>query len=142
MARYYIFGDEDWDLEMAGFIGKIDEFDSKCEEWKQYERLEHYFYANGVTKEERKRSALITVVGRDNFKLMRSLIHQLEPKDKSYDELIAAMRQHFEPQPSEIMQRFKFHTRSRKPGETVAEFVSELRAIAKDSTSGIKNSWN
>ena len=38
MARYYIFGDEDWDLEMAGFIGKIDEFDSKCEEWKQYEQ--------------------------------------------------------------------------------------------------------
>ena len=73
-----------------------------------------------------------TVVGRDNFKLMRSLIHPLEPKDKSYDELIAAMRQHFEPQPSEIMQRFKFHTRSRKPGETVAEFVSELPAIAKD----------
>jgi len=96
---------------MAGLIGKIDEFDSKCEEWKQYEqRLEHYFCTNGVTNEERKRSALITVVGRDNFKLMHSLIHPLEPKDKSYDELIAAMRQHFEPQPSEIMQRFKFHT--------------------------------
>ena len=122
---------------MAGLIGKIDEFDSKCEEWKQYEqRLEHYFCANGVTNEEKKRSALITVVGRDNFKLMRSLIHPLEPKDKSYDELIAAMRQYFEPQPSEIMQRFKFHTRSRKPGETVAEFVSELRAIAKDCNFG------
>ena len=86
---------------------------------------EHYFCANGVTDEEKKRSALITVIGRDNFKLVRSLIHPLEPKDKSYDEIIAAMRQHFEPQPSEILQRFKFHTRSRKSGETVAEFVSE-----------------
>jgi len=124
---------------MEGIIGKIDEFDSKCEEWKQYkQRLEHYFCANGATNEEKKRSALITVVGRDNFKLMRSLIHSLEPEDKSYDELIAAMRQHFEPQPSEIrpMQLFKFHTRSRKSGETVAEFVSELRAIAKDCNFG------
>jgi len=55
---------------MAGLIGKIDEFDSKCEEWKQYEqRLEHYFCSNGVTDEEKKRSALISVIGRDNFKL-------------------------------------------------------------------------
>ena len=36
----------------------------------------------------------------------------------------------------EIMQQFKFHTRSRKQGETVAEFVSEPRAIAKHCNFG------
>ena len=34
------------------------------------------------------------------------------------------------------MQQFKFHTRSRKQGETVAEFVSEPRAIAKHCNFG------
>jgi hypothetical protein len=65
---------------MAGLLGKIDEFDNKLEEWKQYEqRLQHYFSANEVTDTSKKRSTLITVIGRDNFKLMRSLIHPNEP---------------------------------------------------------------
>jgi hypothetical protein len=39
---------------------------------------------------------------------------------------------------SEIMQQFKFHTRSRKQNETVVEFVSGLRAIAKDCNFGTR----
>ncbi len=38
---------------------------------------------------------------------------------------------HFNPTPSETVQRFKFHSRFRKPTESVAEFVSELRSLAK-----------
>lgn len=125
------------DSEMTALLGRIDEFDSKTEEWEQYEqRLKHYFTANDVESEVKKKSTLITVVGKENFKLMRSLIHPTDPNDKTYDELVAVMKQHFEPQPSEIVQRFKFHTRSRKQGETVALFVSELRSIAKDCNFG------
>ena len=39
--------------------------------------------------------------------------------------------EHFTPAPSEIVERFKFHTRFRKPGESVTAFVSELCSIAK-----------
>ena len=36
---------------MAAVYGKIDEYDSKKEEWPQYvERLSHFFIANGVIK--------------------------------------------------------------------------------------------
>ena len=41
------------------------------------------------------------------------------------------MKQHHSPIPSEIVQRYKFHTRSRKTGESVATFVAELRALAE-----------
>ena len=34
---------------MAAVFGRIDEFDSKKEDWPQYvERLDHFFAANGI----------------------------------------------------------------------------------------------
>ena len=111
-------------------FGKIEEFDSKEEEWPQYvERLGHYFVANGVDVNEKKRAIFLTLVGPKTYKLLRSLIHPATPNDKSYAELVEALTKHFKPTPSEIVQRFRFNTRSRKPGETVAQYVSELRAL-------------
>ena len=53
-------------------LGRIDEFDSKAEEWSQYQmHLKCYLQANGVTDATTKKSILITVVGRENFKLLR-----------------------------------------------------------------------
>ena len=49
---------------MATLFGNIGEFDETQEEWKQYaERLDHFFAANGVTDETRKRAIFLSVVG-------------------------------------------------------------------------------
>ena len=54
-----------------------------------------------------------------------------KPGEKAYEDLVAALSKHFKPVPSEIVERFKFHSRSRKPGESVAIFVAELRALGE-----------
>ena len=54
-----------------------------------------------------------------------------KPGKKSYDELVEALSKHFKPAPSEIVERLKFHSRSRKAGESVATFVAELRSLAE-----------
>ena len=59
------------------------------------------------------------------------------PGDKSYNELLTLLKNHFNPAPSEIVQWFKFQSRSR---QTVAIFVAELRLIAQRSNFG--NSLN
>ncbi len=41
------------------------------------------------------------------------------------------VQNHHNPKPSVIVQRFKFHTHSRKPGVTVAAFVAELRQLSE-----------
>jgi hypothetical protein len=33
--------------------------------------------------------------------------------------------------PSEVMQRFRFNSRSRKPGESVSTYIAELRRLAE-----------
>ena len=102
------------------------------EEWTHYcEMLEHYFATNGVVEAERKRSIFLTVIGPSTYKLFRSLISPHKPGEKTLEELTAALKQHFDPTPSEIVQRYKFNSRDRQPTETIATFISELRSLAE-----------
>ena len=112
-------GDEDnSQYAMAVTFGRIEEFDGAKEDWSQYEeRLGHFFAANGVESAEKKRSIFLSVVGAATYKLLRSLVAPAKPGDKTYEELVKLLSAHFNPPPSEIVQRFKFHSRVREPGE-------------------------
>ena len=96
----------------------------------------HFLTANGVTTEERKRSIFLSVIGPKTYKLLCSLVSPNKPGDKSFAELVQALKSHYNPEPSEIVERYKFHTRFRKPGESVATFVSELRTLAQTCNFG------
>ena len=71
------------------------------------------------------------MVGPTVFKLIHNLASPAKPGDKSYRALVKLLTEHYRPTPSETVQRFKFHSRSRKPGESVANFVAELRVLAE-----------
>ena len=113
-------------------IGRIEEFREDKEEWSQYaERLEHFFAANGITSNDKKRSVFLTVIGARAYKQLRSLIAPAKPGETDFATLSEAMKNHYSPAPSEIVQRFKFNSRFRRQGESVSTFVAELRAIAE-----------
>ena len=48
-------------------------------------------------------------------------------------ELVELVKKHYNPRPSAITQRFKFNSRVRQPGETVAEYIAEaeLRKLSE-----------
>jgi len=46
------------------------------------------------------------------------------------------LKAHYSPKPSIIVQRFKFHTRFRRPGESVSMFLAELWALAQHCNFG------
>ena len=89
------------------------------------------FLANGIDEAEKKRTVFLSVIGPATFKLLRNLLAPEKPGKKAYDALITKLSAHFSPAPSEIVQRFKFHSRFRNPGESVATFVPEIRSLAK-----------
>ena len=70
-------------------------------------------------------------MGEKAYKLMCSLISPAKPNHKSFGQLVKAMRGHLCPPPSEIVQRHKFNSRIRQDGESVAVYVSELKALAQ-----------
>lgn len=120
---------------MAAIFGRVDEFQEDKKEWSRHvEHLEYFFAANGVTGDEKKRSVLLSVMGPSSYKLLRSLVSPAKPGKKSYEELVAAMKKHHRPVPSEIVQKYKFNSHFWCKGETIATFVSEQephqRAVA------------
>ena len=113
-------------------IRRIEEFDGDQEEWSQYEeRLGCFFEANGIVEEDKKRSVFLSIVGAITYKLLQNLLTPAKAGDKSYKELVEVLAKHYSPTPAESVQRYKFHSRVRKPGESVATFVLELRSLAE-----------
>ena len=65
------------------------------------------------------------------YQLIRNLVTPGKPTDKSFTDIVALVRDHHQPCPSSIMQRFNFHTRTQKPGEKISEFVAQLRKLSE-----------
>eukprot|EP00731_Ephydatia_muelleri_P032474 Em0024g18a len=63
--------------------------------------------------------------------LIRSLVAPSKPTDKSVDEIMKLVKDHLTPQPSSIVQRFKFNSRSQQDTETVSQFVAELKKLSE-----------
>ncbi len=116
---------------------RFQELNSKLESWNQYaERLGHSLDANGVTAAGKKRSHLLSYIGPATYpatySLLTGLVSPAKLTDKSYDDLVKALSEHYDPKPSEMVEQFKFHTRTRQTGESITTFVSELRNIARN----------
>ena len=67
---------------------------------------------------------LLTVIGPNAFKLLRSLVTTENLEDKSYSDLVETMMKRHKPKPSEIMQRYKFSAGSGSRESPVRSFVA------------------
>ena len=112
-------------------IGNLSSF-KEGDDWSQYvERLQFYFQVNGITEDVQKRATFLLVAGPAVYKQLSSLITPAKPADLPFERILEALTKYYSPRPSEIVERFKFHSRVRKSGESVSAFVSELRSMSK-----------
>ena len=116
---------------MAGqLIGQPGMFNPESETWVQYsERVAFFFQANEVA-EGRRKAMLLSLMGPTAYKLLRSLSAPSKPDDKSYADLVAAMEKHHDPVPSEIVQRYKFNSRVKKPAKAILYVIGDDIALA------------
>lgn len=121
---------------MAGYLGKIGEYDSATDKWPSYgERLEYFFKANKVA-DEQKKNTFLTCIGKDTFGLLRALIAPAKLVDKTYDELTTALSTHLSPKPLVIAERFRFHKREQKDGESIKTYAASLQKLAEHCNFG------
>lgn len=115
-----------------GLHGTVIPFDATQEEWSEYaERLEHYFTANDITSEAKRRAILLNAVGPTMYRLIKMLVSPYKVTDLTFEEIIAKAKVHFNPKPSPIVKRYEFNTRRQEERESVATFVAELRKVAQ-----------
>ena len=116
--------------------GTVGVFDPSVEDWVSYsERLEQYFTANGIGTEDadlpKRRAILLSCCGPSTYQLIRNLVAPGKPTEKTFVELVELVRNHHQPTPSFIVQRYNFHMRLQRPGESIGEFVAQLRKLSE-----------
>ena len=117
--------------------GRIGEFNPQREDWTFYtERLQEYFAANEIEEAAKQKAVLLSIVRVETYQLMRSLTAPQKPMKKSFEQLVTIVKEHHNPRPSVILQRFKFGSRKQKPGESIATFASELRRLSEHCNFG------
>ncbi|KAF0036587.1 hypothetical protein F2P81_011899 [Scophthalmus maximus] len=120
-------------------VGSLSEFVERECDWIEYiERLEHFFLANDIAEEGKKRLILLSVCWAKTYRLICNLA---KPGNIGFEELVTLVQNHLNPKPSVIIQRFKFHTHSRKAGVSVAESMAELRQLSEYCKFGSVLDW-
>ena len=115
---------------MAG-NGGLGEFDEEKDEWSDYqERLDQLFIAKDVAEEAKKKAILLSSCGRGAYRLIKKLLLPKKVAEETYKNICNKLNAHFNPKPSEIVQRFRFYKRDRRDGEPISEFVAELRHLS------------
>ncbi|KAL1480420.1 hypothetical protein MTO96_051040 [Rhipicephalus appendiculatus] len=122
-----------------GRLGHMEEFSpDKAAAWPTYlERLQFYFTANGVVEEEQQRAVLCSVCSPATYAILRALCSPATPAETPYADIVSKLTAHFIRRPSVIVQRFSFHKRSQKPGESIADFVADLRRPSEHCEFGV-----
>ena len=111
-------------------IGQMQEFNPANETVTAYlERFQLFVTANGI-EEAKLVPTLLTVVGSTHYSLIRGLVSPSLPKDKSFEELVEILKKHYDPEPIVIAERFHFYCRSQNAGESIAEYLANLRRLA------------
>lgn len=99
-------------------IGKMDVFDDTQESWASYtERLEQYFIVNKVA-DDKNVQALLSLIGQKTYGLLCDLTAPVKPASRTFADLVAIWQAHLSPKPLVIAERFRFHKRDQREGES------------------------
>ena len=90
-----------------GLHGVAVAFDPAIEDWLEYvERLSHYFVANDIVSEDKKKAILLNAVRPSTYRLIRTLASPSKVTDLSFEDIVDKARAHFCPKPSPIVKRY------------------------------------
>ena len=110
-------------------IGHVGPYVESSEDFTAYaERVALYFMANDI-KGDRKVPAFLTLIGSQTYALLRSLLTPELPQDSSFEELVKVLKSHYNPTPSVIVERYKFH-KCYQGEDTLANFITRLKHLS------------
>ena len=115
--------------------GSLGEFLAGQDDWPTcLERVEEYFVANDVGgdgSDAKKRAILLSCCGTATFQVAKQLFAPTKLNTCTYKQVVEKLTGHFAPTPTTVIQRCKFNSRVRMPGESVSTYCAELRKMSE-----------
>ena len=113
-------------------LGSMSEFDPKADNIKSYfERFENFIDVNEVPA-AKKLKLFLNVVGAQTYEELKKILVPDKPTDKTFDQVRKLLEEHFSPQYSIIAERCKFNRRMQQEGESIKDFLTELKHLARN----------
>lgn len=114
-------------------------YDDAAEPFEQYvERFEIYSIVNKISDENRK-AVFLNCLGAKTYGLLRTLTAPIRPNDQTltFAKVKDLLKGYLSPAPLEIAEAYRFQCRRQQPGESIRDFVSQLKAIAVNCNFGL-----
>ncbi|XP_069358342.1 uncharacterized protein [Maniola hyperantus] len=112
-------------------LGKIEPFEVGSHNWDAYCRRVKQFIELNKIDEKLHVATLVTHVGITCYELMCDLCSPDLPESKTFEQLVKIVKDHLEPQRSEIAERHMFRQRKQSQGEAVSDYLKSLKHLAK-----------
>lgn len=103
-----------------------------------YSSLIIYFDACGINDAERQKVILLTGLDEQVYCVLSDLCHPTSPKNVTYDQLVALLRQHYVAPISVHRERLKFYASKQKRFETVYEWFVRMKSLSVDCRFGAR----
>ena len=100
------------------------------------ERLQEYFILiaydikEGTDNAAKRRAILLTSIGSGAYRVLKDLSFPAAPNTKTFDQLATLLRGHYKPTRVKVAERYRFHSASQRPGQSITDFVRELKSLA------------
>ena len=114
----------------------LETFDPAVESVDDYkERFDFHCTATGV-KQDRQKALFLSRIGREVFAKVKTLASPRSLADLNLSQIMELMQEHYKKDTIEIAERFKFFKRVQQEQETLANYLAELRKLAKHCNFG------
>ncbi|XP_075723778.1 uncharacterized protein LOC142765853 [Rhipicephalus microplus] len=115
----------------AGRMEQLEPFNESARDWASYEeRFTSFPIVNRVPDSD-KVHAFSSIIGPKTYGLLKLLTAPELPSTKSFEVLKKVLSEHLSSKSAVIGERAKFHRRCQKEGESLSEFVAELRKLSQ-----------
>lgn len=119
--------------EVMGLLGSLNIFDPKVSNFSIFsERLKQFFVANKITDPDRKKAILLNTLSEDCYILVRNLCVPVLPEEKTMEELVKILSDHFSSVKSHFAERLKFYNAKRQPHESVNDWQAKVKSLASN----------
>ena len=114
----------------------LETFDPAVESVDDYkERFDFHCTATEV-KQDRQKALFLSRIGREVFAKVKTLASPRSLADLNLPQIMELMQEHYKKDTIEIAERFKFFKRVQQEQETLANYLAELRKLAKHCNFG------